>query len=173
MSGDKYPFTEVPENDIGLLFTTKLQEDARVGCLRGVFDTHGGISTDWLAGNDTLKSPAFGEELHSLLETLRDNGPLKDICAMRQFCREHPQARMSDRQTFYAFRVDTTQHRYYLRFFPQKEKFYIFCYRLDHFREDLPTPDFTYLYRGRKKQADFGHGRQTRGKKKKENLNER
>ena len=145
MSGEKYPFFNVPEDDVSPLFTTKLQEAARVGCLRGVFDG-GRITTNWLKGNELLQSPAFDVELQDLFETLQRSGPLKDAQTMRQFCLEHPQARMSGRQTFYAFRIDTQWYRYHLRFFPQKRKFHIFCYQVDRMRENLPTPDFNYAY---------------------------
>ena len=64
---------------------------------------------------------------------------------------EHPQARMSDRQTFYAFRIDTQRYRYHLRLFPQKRKFHIFCYQADQIRKDLPKPDFNYAFRKRAK----------------------
>lgn len=44
------------------------------------------------------------------------------------------------------------EERYYhLRLFPDKQKFYIFCYRADRMREGRPTPDHHYLYSGRKK----------------------
>ena len=157
MSGEKYLLFDMPEDDVSSLFTTKLQEQARVGCLRGVFDGDA-LTTSWLKGNETLESPAFNAELRELLETFRNDGPLKNLQFMRQFCREHPQARMSGRQTFYAFRIDTSQHRYYLRLFPQKRKFYLFCYQTDQFREGRPEPDFNLLYRGkpRKKQKSRG-----------------
>lgn len=58
---------------------------------------------------------------------------------------------MSDRQTFYAFRLDSSKYRYHLRLFPDKRKFYIFCYRTDRMRDTRPLPDFNYLYKGRKK----------------------
>ena len=150
MSGEKYPFFDVPEGDVSPLFTTKLQEAARVGCLRGVFDG-GGLTTDWLEGNGLLQSPAFDAELRDLLETLQCGGPLENFQSMRQFCLGHPQARMSGRQTFYAFRIDTQRYRYHLRLFPQKRKFHIFCYQADRMREDLPKPDFNYAYRKRAK----------------------
>ena len=156
MSGEKYPFFDVAEDDVSPLFTTKLQEAARVGCLRGVFDG-GGITTNWLKGNELLQSPAFDAELRDLVETLQRNGPLKDFQSMRQFCLEHPQARICGRQTFYAFRIDTQRYRYHLRLFPQKRKFHIFCYQADQMREDLPKPDFNYAYRKRaKKKKDRG-----------------
>lgn len=150
MTADKYPFFDAPEGDVSPLFTTKMQEAARVGCLRGVFDGSE-MATDWLEGNETLKSPAFDAELRDLLETLRRCGPLKDFQSMRQFCHGHPQARMSGRQTFYAFRIDTQRYRYHLRIFPQKGKFHIFCYHADQMREDLPKPDFNYAYRKKAK----------------------
>ena len=156
MSGEKYPFFDVPEDDVSPLFTTKLQEAAHVGCLRGVFDG-GGLTTDWLEGNELLQSPAFDAELRDLFGTLQRGGPLKNLQSMRQFCLGHPQARMSGRQTFYAFRIDTQRYRYHLRFFPKKGKFHIFCYQADQMREDLPKPDFNYAYRKRaKKKKDRG-----------------
>ena len=145
MSDEKYPFFDVPEGDVSPLFTTKLQEAARVGCLRGVFDS-GGITTNWLKGNELLQSPAFDAELRDLFEMLQRGGPLENFQSMRQFCLEHPQARMCGRQTFYALRIDTQRYRYHLRFFPQKRKFHIFCYQADQIREDLPKPDFNYAY---------------------------
>ena len=156
MSSEKYPFFNVPEGDVSPLFTTKLQEAAHVGCLRGVFDS-GGITTDWLEGNELLQSSAFDAELRDLFGTLQRGGPLKNLQSMRQFCLGHPQARMSGRQIFYAFRIDTQRYRYHLRLFPQKEKFHIFCYQADQMREDLPKPDFNYAYRKRaKKKKDRG-----------------
>lgn len=150
MSGEKYPFFDVTEDDVSPLFTTKLQEAARMGCLRGVFDG-GGLTTNWLEGNELLQSPVFDAELRDLFETLQRGGPLESFQSMRQFCQEHPQARMSGRQTFYAFRIDTQRYRYHLRLFPQKGKFHIFCYQADQMRGNLPKPDFNYAYRKRAK----------------------
>ena len=45
MIGEKYPFFDVPEDDVSPLFTTKLQEAAHVGCLRGVLDGNGTTTT--------------------------------------------------------------------------------------------------------------------------------
>lgn len=146
MNDEKYPFVDVSEDDVSPLFTTKLQEEARVGCLRGVFDGDE-LSTSWLKGNETLESPAFDEEVRKLLETLRQDGPLKNLQFLRQFCDEHPQAQMSGRQTFYAFRINTGRYQYYLRLFPQQKKFYLFCYQTDQFRKGRPEPDFNYTYR--------------------------
>ena len=37
MSGRKFSFYDAADGNLDLLFTSKLQEDAQVGCLRGVF----------------------------------------------------------------------------------------------------------------------------------------
>lgn len=66
---------------------------------------------------------------------------------------------MSDRQTFYAFRMDSSQYRYHLRLFPQVQKFYIFCYRTDRMRADRPRPDFNALYGSKKKKRNRGNDR--------------
>ena len=150
MIGEKYPFFDVPEDDVSPLFTTKLQEAAHVGCLRGAFDG-GGLTTDWLEGNKLLQSPAFDAELWNLFEMLQRSGPLENFQSMLQFCLAHPQARMYDRRTFYAFRIDTSRYRYYLRLFPQKRKFHLFCYQTDQFREGRPEPNFNLIYRGKPK----------------------
>lgn len=145
MSGKTYPFFETEKDDISPLFTNKLQEQAHVGCLRGRFQD-GGAAVDWFGGNETLCTPEFDAELKDLLKNLCQDGPLDDSQAMRRFCLEHPQAKMSGRDTFFAFRIDTSRYRYYLRLFPQKQKFFLFCYQTDQFKKDRPTPDYHYQY---------------------------
>ena len=146
MSGKTYPFFETEKDDISPLFTSKLQDQAHVGCLRGRFQD-GGIAVDWFGGNEPLCTPEFDAELKDLLKNLCQDGPLDDSQAMRRFCLERPQAKMSGRDIFFAFRIDTSRYRYYLRLFPQKQKFFIFCYQPDQFKQDRPTPDYHYQYR--------------------------
>lgn len=82
--------------------------------------------------------------MDDLVNTLRKNGPLKNLSAMQKFCWNHPQARTSPEASsrFYAFRVDTEWHRYYLRFIPERGdyNFYIYCYRTEEFEKDVPHP---------------------------------
>lgn len=136
------------EDDITPLFTTKLQEHACIGHLKGVFSAPNALSLIWLKRNPCLFSSSFQSEVCALLKKLQD-GPLRNLTAMRQFCITHPKAYMKGRQPFYAFRIDTSENRYYLRIFPQEEKnkFFLFCYRTDRMRDDLPMPDFNGLYR--------------------------
>ncbi len=149
MSAEKFPFLDVNEGEEEMLFTTALQDQARIGHLRGDFGRGTEFWTTWWDRHTELKGQEFKDELDDLVNTLRKKGPLKNLSAMQKFCQEHPQAQMSARagSHYYAFRINTKQHRYYLRFFPEKTdyNFYIFCYRTDKFEKDLPVPDFSYL----------------------------
>ncbi|MFR4334607.1 MAG: hypothetical protein ACLT3D_00640 [Lawsonibacter sp.] len=77
MSGKTYPFFETEKDDISPLFTSKLQDQAHVGCLRGRFQD-GGIAVDWFGGNEPLCTPEFDAELKDLLKNLCQDGPLDD-----------------------------------------------------------------------------------------------
>lgn len=109
------------------------------------------VMVTWLPNNRKLDTFAFRKELYELVDELQSGEMLGSLPAMKAFCQAHPEARMSGRQTFYAFRMDSRQYRYYLRLFPDRQKFYIFCYRTDRMREGRPTPDFNSLYRGKAK----------------------
>lgn len=150
MSDTLFSFFTPTKHDISPLFTTKLQEHACIGHLKGVFSTSDTLSLIWLKRNPLLFSPSFQSEVDGLLRNLQ-SGPLRDLHAMKDFCATHPQAYMHGRQPFYAFRIDTSENRYYLRIFPQegKSKFFLFCYRTDRMRDDLPSPDFNYQYRSK------------------------
>ena len=77
----------------------------------------------------------FKDELDSVVNALRKNGPLKNLSAMQSFCWKHKQAQMSPEsgKDYYGFRVDTPKRRYYLRFLPLRGNynFYIYCYQTD------------------------------------------
>ena len=152
--GQKFSFYDAADGNLDPLFTSKLQEEAQVGCLRGVFlgeAVGDDVMVTWLPNNRKLDTFAFRKELYELVDELQSGEMLGSLPAMIAFCQAHPEARMSGRQTFYAFRMDSRQYRYYLRLFPDRQKFYIFCYRTDRMREGRPTPDFNSLYRGKAK----------------------
>ena len=155
MPDKKFSIYDASNGDLNPLFTTKLQETACVGCLRGVFsgrEIGDNVTLTWMRQNRDLASPVFLAELNELLDELRNNGTLNSFPAMETYCKAHPEARMSDRQTFYAFRMDSSQYRYHLRLFPQVQKFYIFCYRTDRMRADRPGQiSMRYMAAKRKK----------------------
>lgn len=154
MSGRKFSFYDAADGSLDPLFTSKLQEEAQMGCLRGVFlgeEVGDDVMVTWLPNNKRLDSFTFRKELYELIGELQSGEMLGSLPAMIAFCQAHPEARMSDRQTFYAFRMDSSKYRYHLRLFPDKQKFYIFCYQTDRMREGRPAPDHNYLYRGKTK----------------------
>lgn len=161
MSDEKYPFSQIGENEEDMLFTTAVQDQARIGHLRGDFGRGTEFWTTWWDRHDELKGQDFKDELDDLVNTLRQDGPLRSLSAMQQFCREHPHAQMSPRAgaDYYAFRIDTAKHRYYLRFFPRQREynFYIFCYQTDQFRESLSQPDLDHHQaKSKKRQREGG-----------------
>ena len=142
MNADKYPVLETGRDEECLAFSTTPQEQACIGHLRGDFGRGAEFWTTWWEHQDNLKSQGFKDELDDLVNTLRKDGPLKDLPSMECFCREHPQARMSPESgsDYYGFRVDTARRRYYLRFLPRRGdyNFYIYCYQTDKLERAEP-----------------------------------
>ncbi len=160
MSGEKYPFLEIGKDEEYLLFSTSLQEQARIGHLRGDFGCGTEFWTTWWDQHEEFKSQDFKDELDDLVNTLRKDGPLKDLSTMQRFCWDHPQARMSPEASSrsYAFRIDTERHRYYLRFIPERGdyNFYILCYRTEEFEKDAPHPSIDRHGNAEKKKRRSG-----------------
>ena len=99
----KFTFYDPSDGNIDPLFTTKLQEDAQVGCLRGVFlgeNVGDDVMVTWLQNSRKLDGPSFHRELHGLIDELRSRKILNSVPEMESFCQAHPEARMSDRHTF-------------------------------------------------------------------------
>jgi len=146
MSDEKYPLLEIGKEEENLLFSTPLQEQARIGFLRGDFGRGAEFWTTWWDQSTELKGQEFRDELNDLVDTLREKGPLRNLFTMRRFCWDHPQAQMSPEagSRYYAFRIDTNLHRYYLRLIPERDdyNFYIYCYRVDKLEKDISQPPF-------------------------------
>lgn len=71
--GGKFSFYDLSDG-IDPLFTTKLQEDAQVGCLRGVFlgeNVGDDVMVTWLQNSRKLDTPSFRRELYELIDELR------------------------------------------------------------------------------------------------------
>ncbi len=145
MSDKKFPLLDINNDEEMLSFSGSPQDQACIGHLRGDFGRGTEFWTTWWDHQTELKGQEFIGELGDLVNALRENGPLQNLRAMEQFCREHASARMSPRagSEYFGFRVDTTQHCYYLRFFPQRGNynFYIYCYQTDKLERADTQPD--------------------------------
>ena len=149
MSDERYPLLEATTDEEPLSFSSGVEEQACIGHLRGDFGSGTEFWTTWWDHQEALKDQAFKDELDTVVNALRKDGPLKDLGSMERFCRSHPQARMSPKAGayYYGFRVDTAKHRYYLRFLPLRNNynFYIYCYQTDKLERaaDLPSREET------------------------------
>ena len=133
MSDEKYPLLETGKDEENLFFSSDLQDKACIGHLRGDFGSGTQFYTTWWDHHEELKDQGFKDELDDVVNTLRKDGPLKDLPAMQRFCGNRPQTRMSPQagSEYFGLRVDTDKHRYYLRLCPMKGNynFYIYCYK--------------------------------------------
>lgn len=163
MSAEIYSLQEVGIDEEFLFFTNSSQDQACIGHLRGDFGRGTEFWTTWWDRHEELKGQEFKDELDDLVNTLRKDGPLKDLQTMQRFCGGHPVAQMSQRSgtEYYAFRIDTARHRYYLRFFPVQENynFYIYCYQTDKFERAAPQPSLSGPRKRTKKQHRDGSER--------------
>ena len=73
--------------------------------------------TWWPHNEDQLNTPEFKDELQTIVDTLRTDGPLKDLTAMRSFCAQNGGAITRDGRSF-GYVVETDRYRYYLRCTP-------------------------------------------------------
>lgn len=74
MSGRKFPFYDAADGSLDPLFTSKLQEEAQMGCLRGVFlgeEVGDDVMVTWLPNNKRLDSFTFRKELYELIGELQ------------------------------------------------------------------------------------------------------
>ena len=74
MSEQKFFLCDISDGDLNSLFTTKLQESAQVGCLRGVFlgeEVGDDVMVTWQQNNRRLDSLAFRSELYELIVIAR------------------------------------------------------------------------------------------------------
>lgn len=147
MNDEKYPLQETGKDEELLSFSGSAEDQACIGHLRGDFGSGTEFWTTWWDHHEELNVREFKDELCTMVNALRKDGPLKDLSSMERFCRSHPQARMSPNAGayYYGFRVDTAKHRYYLRFLPLRKNynFYIYCYQTDKLERaaDLPSKE--------------------------------
>lgn len=127
-----------------LSFSGSDEEQACIGHLRGDFAQGTEFWTTWWDHQEELKDQDFMNELDSVVNALRKDGPLKNLSAMQGFCWKHKQAQMSPEsgKDYYGFRVDTPRRRYYMRFLPLRGNynFYIYCHQTDKLERAAELP---------------------------------
>ena len=123
-------------DEAGLFYSMDAEEDrvlGTVGHLRIDFG-HGGKEfwhTWWPHNEDQFNTGEFKDDLQEVVDTLRADGPLKDLASMRAYCYRNGGGITEDGRCF-GYIVETEHYRYCLRCtpFPGDYQGYLYCYDL-------------------------------------------
>ena len=77
-------------------------------------------------GPQEWNTPVFSDELNSLVDELRKNGPLKDMESMRRYCREHGGAISGGWVQNYGYIAESERYCYYLRCNPVRGDYNVY-----------------------------------------------
>ena len=85
--------------------------------------------TWWPHNEDRFNTLEFKEELQVIVDTLRANGPLKDLTSMSNYCYKNGGAITEDSRSF-GYVAETDHYRYCLRCTPTPGDYqgYLYCY---------------------------------------------
>ena len=85
--------------------------------------------TWWPHNEDRFNTLEFKEELQVIVDTLRANGPLKDLASMSNYCYKNGGAITEDSRSF-GYVAETDHYRYCLRCTPTPGDYqgYLYCY---------------------------------------------
>ena len=85
--------------------------------------------TWWPHNEDRFNTLEFKEELQAIVDTLRANGPLKDLAFMSNYCHKNGGAITEDSRSF-GYVAETDHYRYCLRCTPTPGDYqgYLYCY---------------------------------------------
>ena len=85
--------------------------------------------TWWPHNEDRFNTLEFKEELQAIVDTLRANGPLKDLASMSNYCHKNGGTITEDSRSF-GYVAETDHYRYCLRCTPTPGDYqgYLYCY---------------------------------------------
>ena len=133
----KYVLRPASPDEAGLFYALPPEQDAELGAighLRADFGRRGReFWTTWHPrGPKELNTQEFKDEIDALVNSLRENGPLKDFNAMTRYCNEHGGAIPGGVCTQnYGYIIETESHRYALRCNPQPGDYQIYLTAFD------------------------------------------
>ena len=154
----KYPFPMTCEirpasrEEAGLFYSNAEQdmELGTVGHVRVDFGSSGKgfYHTWWPHNKDQFNTPGFKESLQEFVEALRQDGPLKDLASMRNYCNQHGGEITEDGRCF-GYIAETEHYRFCLRCTPRPGDYqgYLYCYDLRQqqmFQQDKLVGRITY-----------------------------
>ena len=121
--------------EAGLFYSADEQDEilGTVGHLRIDFGSGGRNfwHTWWPHNRDQFNTPEFKEALRQVVDTIREDGPLKDLRAMDTYCQQHGGVITEDGRS-YGYIAETEHYRFCLRCTPRPGEYqgYLYCYDL-------------------------------------------
>ena len=140
-TADNRTFTLRPasEPEAGLFFAQTPEQDRAMGIIGHIRMDFGRSGKEFWhtwhpRGPQEWNTPVFSDELNSLVDELRKNGPLKDMESMRRYCREHGGAISGGWVQNYGYVAESECYRYYLRCNPVRGDYnvYLTCQAKEH-----------------------------------------
>ena len=97
--------------------------------------------TWWPHNEDRFNTLEFKEELQAIVDTLRANGPLKDLASMSNYCHKNGGTITEDSRSF-GYVAETDHYRYCLRCTPTPGDYqgYLYCY--DKRQQEMAQKEF-------------------------------
>lgn len=115
----RFPLRPASPEEAGLFYALTAEQDAELGTIGHVRIDFGSGNefwhTWWPRGDEALNSPKFKAELGALVNELRENGLLKDLKAMANYCGGHGGEIAGGWRQNYGYVAETERYRYCLR----------------------------------------------------------
>lgn len=132
----KFTFRPALSEEAGLFYALSKERDVELGTIGHVRIDFGSGGKEfwhtwWPRGKEELNSSAFREELEELVNELRENGPLKDLSAMYNYCANHNGAIPGGWRQNYGYIMETESYRYYLRCSPGQGDYHAYLIAFD------------------------------------------
>ena len=159
----QYMLRPASPDEAGLFFScdeAKDRELACVGHLRLDFGHRGKEfwTTWWPHNNDELNVPAFKAEFDGVVNEFREQGPLKDLAAMSDYCGAHPGGLLEGGlDKSFGFIAESENYRYCLRCIPRQDNYNGYLYVYDKRQQELnmaPRQQFGLTEIGKQKLRD-------------------
>lgn len=116
--------------DHAMFFRNDAESGRCVGYLRGDFGRDGhSFYHQWFDQAKSENTPEFKDEFHEIMTLLRRD-ILSDLSSSMDYCYNHPQAKLPDRDGYdYGFKLETETRHYFVRCTTlRNEYFYVYAY---------------------------------------------
>jgi hypothetical protein len=141
-----YKIETATTEEMPLFYSTQDSEsDLEIGCighLRADFGKNGDeFWATWEDHTPELKTDDFRDEFQDLINRLCAADLLESRTAMSDYCAKNPKATLIDgRENNYGFKIKTDKYVYYLRCFPLKGDYNLYCYAYKRSRLEKAYP---------------------------------